>query len=173
MIIALTRKNQLKLASTWLFRLPIVLAMIFLPYKYLDFSIIECFLSLLILTIFFIVPPVITHIWYSRQSRRYVIILKDSTVLCKKDGMTNNYNYCNIKLVLYNKLATYDTGPYASGLEPFRNLQIFTNDGEVYFITCLMYYKVEDLIDFFEKREVKVVVNNGSIGFKNKMPANS
>lgn len=172
MILKLEIINQLKIINTWIVRVFIVAFVIFISYKYFEFTLSQCLWYSFFYSLFLVVPPVLGQLWYSRQSRRYVIILQDSTFSGKKDGKTNNYSYSDVELILYNKFASYDNGSYTSGLEPLRNLQIFTNDGEVYFITCLMYYKVENLIDFFEKREVKVVVNNGSIGFKNKIPAN-
>jgi hypothetical protein len=121
------------------------------------------------LFIFLIVPPLLTLIWYTRQSGSYIINLQDATFFFIRDSYSKEYNYGDVKLVMHNKLASFNSGRDLSGLEPFRNLQIFTNDGQVYFITCLMYWELENLIDFFKKREVKVIVNNGSIGFKKKI----
>lgn len=58
-----------------------------------------------------------------------------------------------------------NSGYYISGIEPFRNIQIVTNNHQIFVITCLMCYNLEGLKDFFAGRGIETKINNGSIGF--------
>src|SRR5690606_88271 len=117
-----------------------------------------------------VLPGVFVHIWYTDTSKDIEIILEDNDFIYTHEGNTVDYSYDQVELILYNKSASYDSGYYILGIEPFRNLQIFTTDGKTYFITCLMYYNLDELVKFFTEKGITVKDNKGFIGFGKQKP---
>lgn len=163
---------HLKSAKSWLFVLILLIGVAYLSIRYLDIEIKESLWILIPAILLTVFPGMAAQLWYTQKSRGVRIELRDSQFTYLKNGHSFIYIYYDIEIIMCNKTASYDAGRYTAGLEQFWNLQIFTNDGRILFITCLMYSDLDKLIAFFRNKGINVKVNNGSIGLKNSKPTN-
>src|SRR5690606_31578069 len=129
MVLKLSIINQVKAGAMWFIRLLVCIIAVFVVHKYLRVNINDSLLLLLGAVIFSVMPAIFAHIWYANKSENIEVALQE-TNFTYSQGYDDviSYDYGEIEVVLYNKFASYDTGYYVTGIEPFRNLQIFTTD---------------------------------------------
>lgn len=149
-------------------RLLILCFVVFTLHRYLELDANDSTWLLVGFILVGVMPAIGVHAWYTDCSRNKEVILEDLKITYKKDDQISSYRYEDIAYVKYNKLASYDSGYYISGIEPFRNIQIVASNNQVFVITCLMYSNLEELMDFFTGKGIEAKVNNGSIGFGTK-----
>ncbi|MBD1431691.1 hypothetical protein H8B06_02545 [Sphingobacterium sp. DN00404] len=162
----------MKSAKSWLFVLILLIGVAYLSIRYLGIESKESLWILIPAILLTVFPGMVVQLWYTQKSRGTTIELEDSQLTYSKDDYSVIYTYNDIEIIMCNKTASYNTGRYTAGLERFWNLQVFTNDGQTFFITCLMYSDLDELIAFFSEKRIDIKVNNGSIGFKNSKPTN-
>lgn len=94
-------------------------------------------------------PVIYLHIEYYFANRGQEIIIGDNSLLITtKNGNTHSINFTEFDKVILCKSASMDKGGIPiMPVEPYHYVRIITNSGEQIIITCLMYPKLEKVIN--------------------------